>query len=175
MRRWVTALLSTPMPTSTGAIESWVIQLVVIALRSSPARLPTRARAFGIFQVTRLSSSSSRAMAPGYEHVVADRPLGRPRAARGSGRAGGDPAQGRFGLRRVATRRERGEQLGGGVGHLADRPLEGLLGGRRGGLHPADLADVLAGGGVDLLGGDRRLEPPQGGDVAAHGGAPSTG
>ena len=37
---------------STGSIESWVIQLVVMALRSSPARDPTSARAFGIFQVT---------------------------------------------------------------------------------------------------------------------------
>ena len=66
MRRWVTATLSTPTPMSTGSWASWVIQLVVIAFRSSPAREPTRARALGIFQVTRLTSSSSIVMAGAY-------------------------------------------------------------------------------------------------------------
>ena len=47
---------------STGAIESWVIQLAVIALRWSPAREPMSASALGIFQVTLFSSSSSRGM-----------------------------------------------------------------------------------------------------------------
>ena len=42
-----------------------MIQLVVIALRSPSCAEPTRASAFGIFQVIRLISSSSRAMAPG--------------------------------------------------------------------------------------------------------------
>ena len=63
MRRCVTATLSTPTPMSTGSWASCVIQLVVIALRSSPARDPTRASAFGIFQVTVFSSSSLKAMA----------------------------------------------------------------------------------------------------------------
>ncbi len=62
MRRCVTAELSTPMPTSTGSIESWVTQLVVMALRSPSWADPTRARALGIFQVMRLISSSFRAM-----------------------------------------------------------------------------------------------------------------
>ena len=62
MRRWVTALLSTPIPISTGSIDSWVIQLVVMPLRSPFAAEPTSASAFGIFQVTRLASSSSRAI-----------------------------------------------------------------------------------------------------------------
>ena len=57
--RCVTALLSTATPTRTGAIETCVIQLVVIPFHSSPAREPTRASALGIFQVTRLTSSSS--------------------------------------------------------------------------------------------------------------------
>ena len=60
--RWVTASLSTPTPIKTGSIDSCVIQLVVIAFQSSPAREPTKASAFGIFQVTLLISSSSRAM-----------------------------------------------------------------------------------------------------------------
>ena len=55
----VTAALSTPTPISTGSIDTWVIQLVVMPFHSSPARDPTRARALGIFHVTRLSSSSS--------------------------------------------------------------------------------------------------------------------
>ena len=58
IRRWVTALLSTPMPTSTGSIDSWVIHEVVIPFHSSPLRDPTRARALGIFHVTLLTSSS---------------------------------------------------------------------------------------------------------------------
>ena len=65
INRWVTAELSTPMPTSTGSIESCVIQLVVIPLRSPSCAEPTSARALGIFQVIRLSSSSSSAMQPG--------------------------------------------------------------------------------------------------------------
>ena len=59
IRRWVTAELSTPTPISTGSIDTWVIQLVVIPFHSSPARDPTSAKALGIFHVTRLSSSSS--------------------------------------------------------------------------------------------------------------------
>ena len=47
IRRWVTALLSTPTPISTGSIDSCVIQLVVIALRSSPDRDPTSASGVG--------------------------------------------------------------------------------------------------------------------------------
>ena len=63
IRRWVTAPLSTPTPISTGSIDTWVIQLVVMPFHSSPARDPTSARALGIFHVTRLSSSSSTAIA----------------------------------------------------------------------------------------------------------------
>ena len=47
-----------------------MIQLVVIPFHSSPARDPTRARALGIFHVTRLSSSSSTsAMGRAYERA----------------------------------------------------------------------------------------------------------
>src|SRR5260221_2055545 len=60
--RCVTASLSMPTPISTGSIDSWVTQLAVIALRSSPARDPINVRAFGIFHVTLFSSSSSMAM-----------------------------------------------------------------------------------------------------------------
>ncbi len=56
---WVTALLSTPTPTKTGSMETWVIQEAVIPFHSSPDADPTRARAFGIRQVTLLSSSAS--------------------------------------------------------------------------------------------------------------------
>ena len=56
--RWVTAVLSMPTPISTGAIDTWVIQLAVMPFHSSPAREPMMARALGIFHVTRLSSSS---------------------------------------------------------------------------------------------------------------------
>ena len=62
IRRWVTASTSTPTPMSTGSWASWVIQLAVIAFRSSPAFDPTRAGALGIFQVTVLISSSVRGM-----------------------------------------------------------------------------------------------------------------
>ena len=62
IRRWVTASTSTPTPMSTGSCASWVIQLAVIALRSSPAFDPTSASALGIFQVTVLMSSSVRGM-----------------------------------------------------------------------------------------------------------------
>ena len=58
MSRWVTALLSTPIPISTGSIDTWVTQLVVIAFHSSPWRDPTSTRAFGMRQVTALSNSS---------------------------------------------------------------------------------------------------------------------
>jgi nucleotide-binding universal stress UspA family protein len=44
--------LSTPIPMSTGSIDSWVIHEVVIPFHSSPEAEPTRARAFGIFHVT---------------------------------------------------------------------------------------------------------------------------
>ncbi len=60
--RRVIASLSTATPISTGAIDSWLTQLAVIALRSSPAREPIRTSALGTFQVTLLSSSSSTAM-----------------------------------------------------------------------------------------------------------------
>ena len=63
--RWVTAVLSTPTPMSTGSIDTWVIQLAVIPFHSSPAREPISARAFGIFHVTRLSSSSEGRSAMG--------------------------------------------------------------------------------------------------------------
>ena len=65
MSRWVTASFSTPTPISTGSIESCVIQLAVIALRSSPEREPISASAFGIFHVTLLMSSSLRVMVRG--------------------------------------------------------------------------------------------------------------
>jgi hypothetical protein len=57
--RWVTDVLSTPTPTSTGAIDTCVIQLVVMPFQSSPAREPTRASALGIFHVTRFTTLSS--------------------------------------------------------------------------------------------------------------------
>ena len=60
--RWVTAVLSTPTATRTGSIDTWVIQLAVMAFRSPPAAEPMRAKAFGIFHVTVLSSSSVRGM-----------------------------------------------------------------------------------------------------------------
>ena len=47
IRRWVTAVLSTPTPTSTGSIETWVTQLVVIAFHSSPARGPDEDESVG--------------------------------------------------------------------------------------------------------------------------------
>ena len=67
INRHVIASLSTATPISTGSIESCVIQLAVIALRSSPAREPISASAFGIFHVTLFSSSSSRAMPAAYD------------------------------------------------------------------------------------------------------------
>ena len=60
--RCVTAVFSTETPISTGSIDSWLIQLAVMPLRSSPAREPINASAFGIFQVSLLTSSSVRAM-----------------------------------------------------------------------------------------------------------------
>ena len=66
MSRCVTAVLSTPTPMRTGSIESCVIQLAVMALRSSPERDPIRAKALGIFQVSRFTSWSSNAMAKPY-------------------------------------------------------------------------------------------------------------
>ena len=44
-----------------------------------------------------------------------------------------------------------------------------LFGHRRHRLDPADLADVLPGGGFHLLGRRRGLEAAEGGDVPAHG------
>src|SRR4029453_1403238 len=76
---------------------------------------------------------------------------------------------GRVGLGRLAARRQLLEELGRGPGDGGHRLLEGGLGGRGRKGDPADLADVLAGGGLDLLAGGRRLETPEGGDVAAHG------
>lgn len=54
--RWVTALLSTPIPIRTGSMDSWVIQEVVIPFQVSPEAEPTRAKALGIFHVTLFSS-----------------------------------------------------------------------------------------------------------------------
>src|SRR4029453_15998799 len=76
---------------------------------------------------------------------------------------------GRVGLGRLAARRQLLEELGRGPGDGGHRLLEGGLGGRGRKGDPADLADVLGGGGLDLLAGGRRLETPEGGDVAAHG------
>ena len=44
-----------------------------------------------------------------------------------------------------------------------------VFGHRRHRLDPADLADVLPGGGLDLLGRRSGLEAAEGGDVPAHG------
>src|SRR5581483_10392859 len=66
---------------------------------------------------------------------------------------------------------ERAEQPSGGAGDLLDRPPERGGVRRRRLLHPAELADVLDGGGVDLLGRRGRLEVVERPDVPAH--APS--
>ena len=58
IKRWVTDLLSTPIPMRTGSIDTWVTQLVVIPFHSSPWRDPTRANALGMRQVTWLTNSS---------------------------------------------------------------------------------------------------------------------
>jgi hypothetical protein len=79
-----------------------------------------------------------------------------------------DPPEWGKGGWRLAAGRQIAEQLGGGFGDLAHGSFEGVLGARRGGLDPPDLAHVLAGGGFDLLGGGGGLEASQRGDVAAH-------
>src|SRR4029453_161032 len=86
------------------------------------------------------------------------------------GHAGPDlgAPQRRVGLWRLAPRGEGAQHLGRGPGDGRHRLLEHLLGGRGRAGDAADLADVLAGGGFDLLGGGGRLKAPQGGDVAAH-------
>src|SRR5829696_3210324 len=91
-----------------------------------------------------------------------------------AGHAGPDlgAAQGRVGLGRLASPRQLGQQLGRGPGDGGDGLLERRLGGRGGAGDAADLADVLAGGGLDLLAGGGRLQAPQGGDVAAHASGP---
>ena len=53
-------------PYEDRLIDSCVIQLAVMALRSVPEREPIRARALGIFQVSRFTSWSSRVMASRY-------------------------------------------------------------------------------------------------------------
>src|SRR5690606_39555210 len=60
----VRALLSTPTPTSTGSIDNWVIHEAVMPFQRSPDREPMRARAFGIFHVTRLTVSGSTMSSP---------------------------------------------------------------------------------------------------------------
>ncbi len=54
------------------------------------------------------------------------------------------------------------------VRHLRHGPLDGALGRRARGLHPADLAHELPRGRLDLLRGGARLQPPQRRDVPAH-------
>jgi hypothetical protein len=66
------------------------------------------------------------------------------------------------------ARRQLGEELGAGLGHPLDGPLDRHRGAGRRVLHAADLADVLTRRRLDLLDGGRGLEPAQGGDVAAH-------
>src|SRR5262249_52015198 len=58
--------------------------------------------------------------------------------------AGGDAAQRGERGRRLLAGRQGGQQVGGDVGDLVDRTLEGLLGLGRGLLHAAHLAHVLA-------------------------------
>ena len=80
----------------------------------------------------------------------------------------GDAAQRRQGWRRLLPRRQLTEELCRRLGDGEDRSFEGGLGGRRRLLHAADLADVLAGGGLDLLRRRQWLQPSECGDVAAH-------
>ena len=63
---------------------------------------------------------------------------------------------------------ELGEQFSRRGRHLVDGPLERGVGLGRPGLHPAHLANVLAGGGLNLGDGGGRFQPPEGSDVAAH-------
>ena len=77
-------------------------------------------------------------------------------------------AQRRHGLRRLAARRHLLEQIGRDVrdlvrGRVHQRAHLGVRLGDAG-----DLADELHRGGVDLLGGRRRLEAPELSDVPAH-------
>src|SRR5215218_10462879 len=99
------------------------------------------------------------------------RPQTFPGAGSAPGEAGADlgAAQRRVRLGRLAARRQLAQHLGRGPGDGRDRLLERRLGGRGGAGDAAHLAHVLAGRGLDLLAGGRGLEPPQGGDVAAHG------
>jgi hypothetical protein len=86
----------------------------------------------------------------------------------GSAPAGGQAAERREGGWWLPAGRELGQQPRRGRRDTPDGDIEGGIGGRRGGLHPADLPDVLAGCRLDLLRRWRRLEAPQGGDVSAH-------
>src|SRR6202012_96049 len=86
-----------------------------------------------------------------------------------AGRGPVDPSQRRDRGRWLPTGREPGEEPRGGRGDRSDRFFESLVRGRRGLLHPAHLADVLAGGGLDLLRAGGRLQASESGDVPAHG------
>ena len=68
----------------------------------------------------------------------------------------------------VLAGREFVEHAGRDRGDLRHGPFERLLGRGRGLLDAGDLAHVLTGPGLDLLGGRRGLQPAQCGDVAAH-------
>ena len=86
-----------------------------------------------------------------------------PSAPRTSGRRNGGTVLG--GWRRGGSCRQ---QPRGGRGDLGDGGLERVgIGGRRAG-DAADLADVLARRGLDLLGGGRGLQTAQFGDIPAH-------
>ena len=79
-----------------------------------------------------------------------------------------EPPERRQGGRRLLPRRQLGQELGRGRGDDADRTLERVQRPLRGGLHAADLADVLSGRRLYLLRRGLRLETPEGGDVSAH-------
>ena len=70
---------------------------------------------------------------------------------------------------RLTSRWQLVEQRGRGGGDGPDRAFDRGVGLCRARRDAGDLAHVLKGGGLDLLGGGSRLKPSQGGDVAAHG------
>jgi len=78
-------------------------------------------------------------------------------------------SQGRKSRRRHTARWQLGQQVGRGLGNSANGRFKGELGGGRGGLHPADLPNVLTSCRFNFLSGRFWIQPPERGDVSAHG------
>jgi hypothetical protein len=87
--------------------------------------------------------------------------------ARSAGACSQSPKRGQGGWRLPAGR-QLGQELRRRLLHEEDRSFNGLFRAGRGRLDPADLADVLAGGRLDLLWRGLGLQPTKGCDVATH-------